>query len=135
VIRAARNLAVLLSAAAQVACATRGTSGYDTLTNVKSICDVPFEEGTIVQVSANFDGDRYHSDGLFDSGCRGIYWVADWTDDFEGKYAKRLELGNAIVIGPFSRYRLEVEGRLFLTHEGKPAIEFQKLSKSERIAR
>lgn len=136
-IRAARTFAGLMSAAAlQVACTTVDAPAYDTLTNVKSICEVPFEEGKVVQVSADFDGDRYHGNGLFDARCRGVYWITDWTDDFEKKFGKRIELGNAVFIGPyFSRYRIEVEGRLFLSHDGKPAIQFQKLGKSEAIAR
>lgn len=134
--RAALMTAAVLSAVMLTACATVGASGYDTLTNVKSICDVPFEEGKIVQVAADFDGDRYHGDGLFDSNCLGVYWIADWTEEFERKFGKRIELGNAILIGPyFSRYHIEVEGLLSLSRSGEPVIQFQRLGKSEAIAR
>lgn len=129
-------IAVVLSATTLPAgCATFDLTGYDRLTDVRSICDAPFEEGTVVQVAADFDGDRYHGDGLFASECKGVYWSADWTDDFERRHAKRLELGNSLFIGAHSRYRVEVEGRLFLSSDGKPAIRFQKLGKSQAIAR
>jgi hypothetical protein len=126
---------VLLTAALPPGCATFNLLDYDRLTDVRSICDVPFEEGTVVRVAADFDGDRYHGDGLFDSECKGVYWSADWTDDFARRHAKRLELGNALFIGPHSRYRVEVEGRIFLSGDGKPAIRFQHLGKSQAIAR
>ncbi len=128
-------IAVVLSAATLPAgCATFDLMGYDRLTDVRSICDVPSKEGTIVQVAADFDGDRYHGDGLSDSECKGVYWSADWTDDFGRRHAKRLELRNALFIGPHSRYRVEVEGQVFLSDDGKPAIRFQKLGKSQAIA-
>src|SRR5690349_15684901 len=81
---------VLLSAVLAAGCTTFNLLGYDRLTDVQSICDVPFEEGMVVQVVADFDGDRYHGDGLFDSACKGVYWIADWTDDFKRRHAKRL---------------------------------------------
>ena len=129
----AKHAATLLLAALPLACAT---AEYDSLTNVQSICDVSFEVGRIVQVSGDFDGDRYHGNGLFHPDCPGIYWTADWTDAFGDRYYELLEIGNAIWIGTdFSMYRIEVEGRLFIHSEGGPAIEFQKLGKSERVPR
>jgi len=129
----ARHAATLVAAVMPLACAT---AEYDSLNNVQSICDVTFEVGRIVQVSGYFDGDRYHGNGLFDPECPGIYWDTDSTDAFDDRYREQLELGNAIWIGTdFSRYRIEVEGRLFIGSEGGPAIEFQKLGKSERVPR
>jgi len=129
----ARYAATLPLAALPLACAT---VEYNSLNKVQSICDVTFEAGRVVQVSGYFDGDRYHGNGLFHPECPGAYWSTDWTDAFGDSHYEQLELGNAICIGTnFSRYRIEVEGRLFIGSDGGPAIEFQKLGKSERVSR
>ena len=127
-----RSVALLL-ASFLASCAT---SEFDSVMNVQSICNVTFKAEQIVQVSGEFDGDRYHGNGLFHHDCPGVYWTVDWSDEFYAKYVKRLELENAIFQGTaFSKYRVEVEGRLFVSSEGGPAIKLMKLRKAERMPR
>lgn len=134
-IHASRMYAACLVAATMlVACTTAHAPAYDTLVNVRSMCDVPFEAGKTVRVSGIFRGDRYHYSFMADPACPGVVWNVDYTDAFRDRYRTTLELGNALAIGPGSRiFRLEVEGVLRPDHEGKPLIEFHKLGNSERI--
>jgi hypothetical protein len=129
----APTLLVLLTAVTfQAGCAT----GYDEIADVRSVCDVPFEVGKVVRVSGEFSGDRYHYSFIHHADCPGVIWTAYSTDSFRDRFSKTLELGNALFIGAGVRnFEVEVEGLLRLDYEGKPAIEFQKLGKSERITR
>ncbi len=105
-------------------------SPFDAVTGVRSMCDVPFEEGKTVQVSGVFGGDRYHYSFFYDDACPGKIWQADYEEPFDSKYEDELELGNAIVIGPaYRHFKIEVEGRLYVNYEGKPGIEFLKLGR------
>lgn len=120
----ARTAATLASAATVLA-ACAGTT-VDTITGVRSMCDVPFEEGKIVQVSDSFIIDKLHGTVFYDPTCQGKAWLPDFGDPFESRYADALGLDELFFV---RAYRIEVEGRLFINQDGKPGIEFLKLGK------
>lgn len=122
----------MMPALTLIACAG---NPFEVVTGVRSMCDVPFEEGEIVKVSGEFRGDRYHYSFFIDPACPGKVWQADYERPFDRKYEDILNLRGAL-FGAMDHpvdYRIEVEGRLYIDYEGKPGIEFLKLGKAEPI--
>ena len=128
-VAAAHRLTALLAVTVLSACET----GYDTLTNVESMCDVVFEAGQTVQVFGEFVGERYHHSFFSHPACPERQWQAGYSDDFGDRFRRKLELGNALFIGAGIRaFDVEVEGLLVETPLG-PAIEFRKLGNAQRF--
>lgn len=122
----------LMLASTLAACAG---NPFDIVIGARSMCDIPFEEGNVEQVSGEFRGDRYHYSFFIDPACPGKVWQADYKEPFGRKYEDVLNLRSAL-FGARNHprdYRVEVEGRLYINYEGKPGIEFLKLGKSEPI--
>ena len=98
----------------------------------QSLCQLSFEEGSNVYLSATYLTDGMHGTALIDSSCADKTLRVDFADEFRNKYGEQLRVGYAPLIDPLLKFRVKVAGQLFLDNRGQ-AIRLFSLSEAVRI--